>query len=244
VNQEVRVTLRDIEKVLPLKSWWAIIAVLPVVRWLTLAVVNHTRITPNTITISSITLRIFAAGAFTCSDRLALMAGAVFFYCAYVLDCMDGAVARLRQQSSEFGRFLDHVGDLFGGIICLAALGYRQGSLLSPVIAGILVCHLSEYYISYLTSTIIQIRSSHVPGGFWAKGAGAAYIRYRSLFHSRNVKSFFSFPDYEALIFFLFPLAGFPSYAFTVCFMVILVVLMYNIFSTFVTIHTGGTRFP
>src|SRR3990172_8449884 len=97
-----KITFSDVERALPLKSWWAIVAVLPLARRLTVLVVNRTGITPNTITIAAILLRLAAAGAFFLADREWLIVGAIAFYFAYLLDCMDGAVARLRKQSSEF----------------------------------------------------------------------------------------------------------------------------------------------
>lgn len=238
-----KVTLADVERVLPLKSWWAVLAVLPLVRPLTVLVVNRTRITPNAITVTSLVLRVFAALAFFLADRPWLAAGACAFYFAYVLDCMDGAVARLRKQSSEFGRFLDHVGDLVGGVLAVVALALGQHMLFTPLVAGILFCHISEYYISYLTSTVLAERAPDATAPERG-GVFGTYLGLRSFFHSRNYKSFFSFPDYEAATFFVFPLLGMPALGLKVGFCLVLTVTLYTVLSSFTAINCGGKKFP
>ena len=241
----LRVNLADVEAVLPLKSWWAIILVLPLVRRLTLLTVNHTSLTPNAITSVSILLRLLAAGFFLMADQPCLVAGAVAFYLAYLLDCMDGAVARLKRMSSEFGRYLDHLGDLVGGLVTVAALAAGQGMLLEPLVAGLLFVHVAEYYISYLTSTVIKLRAT-LPAGTPEPNSGPLgwLLTWRGFFHERNVKSFFSFPDYEAAIFCLFPLLGKPVLGLQVGFAFAVAVTLYTVLSSFVAILSGGTKFP
>ena len=233
-------TLQDVESVLPLKSWWAMVAVLPVVRFLTLLTVNHTRLTPNSLTVTAILLRVTTALCFCSTDHLWLVAGAIIYYCAYVLDCMDGAVARLRKMSSEFGRFLDHIGDLVGDFLILAVLASTQGLLLTPMVAAMLFMHLSECYINYLAGNLCRggspVRSSSMLFNL--------YNGYRDWWFRRNAKSFVSFPDYTALIFVVFPLCNRPAEGLKIGFSFLLVISLYTIFSTFVSMHTGRKEFP
>ena len=235
-----RFTRQDVESVLPLKSWWAMVAVLPVVRFLTLLTVNHTRLTPNTLTVTAILLRVTTALCFCSTDHRWLVAGAIIYYGAYVLDCMDGAVARLRKMSSEFGRFLDHIGDLVGDFLILVALASAQGLLLTPMIAAMLFMHLSECYINFLAGNLCR-------GGTPARSSLMLfnlYNGYRDWWFKRNSKSFFSFPDYTALIFLVFPLWNRPLEGLRVGFWFLIVICLYTIFSTFVSIHTGRKEFP
>lgn len=241
-----KITITDVDQVLPLKSWWAMVAVLPLVRPLTVLVVNYTRLSPNSITVASLFLRIMAALGFLSATRGGLILGAIAFYFAYLLDCMDGAVARLRRMSSEFGRFLDHVGDLAGGLFAVSALAYGQGMLVTPLILGLLFCHVAEYYISFLTSSVLSGSSiaTRSASAFWSRGLVGCYVRYRLFFHSRNIKSFFSFPDYEALTFLVFPLLGKPVTGLEAGFYVALLVTLHTVLSSFVAIHSGSSRFP
>lgn len=242
-RQTVRVTRDDVERVLPLKSWWAIVFVLPVVRRLTVLAVNHTPITPNAITVLSILLRLGAAAAFLVATRESLIVGALAFYLAYLLDCMDGAVARLKKMTSEFGRYLDHLGDLVGGLVTVMALAAGQGVLFSALVAGLLFVHVAEYYISFLTSTVIRQRPPG-PGPGPGTGVVGLVLGWRRFFHDGNIKSFLSFPDYEALVFCLFPLLGRPLLGLQAGFALAVTVTLYTVFSSFVAIHTHGDRFP
>jgi len=239
-DSRIRSTLKDVEKVLPLKSWWALVGVLPLVRPLTLLVVNYTSITPNMITVSSIVFRLLTAITFATGTQEGYIIGAMAYYIAYLLDCMDGAVARLRKMSSEFGRFLDHVGDLIGDFLILSVLAFTNGMLLTPMVVGMLFMHLAECYINYLAGTICQAatpyRSSFPLFNLFNK--------YRDWWFKRNIKSFFSFPDYTALIFLFFPLCNRPIEGLYTGFLVLLTVCLYTIFSTFLSVHTGRRQFP
>lgn len=237
---KVKCTLSDVEKVLPLKSWWALMMVLPLVRPLTLVVVNYTSITPNVITITSILFRLVTAVAFLAGTREGYVIGAIAYYCAYLLDCMDGAVARLRKMSSEFGRFLDHFGDLAGDILILSALAFSKGMLITPMIIGMLYMHLSECYMSFLAGTICKTATQ--PGSSIA--IFNLYNKYRDWWFKRNIKSFFSFPDYTALIFVVFPLCNRPADGLKAGFFVLITVCLYTILSTFVSMFTGRKQFP
>jgi phosphatidylglycerophosphate synthase len=239
-DSRVRITLLDVERVLPLKSWWALVGVLPLVRPLTLLVVNYTTITPNMITVSSILCRLVTALSFATGTREGYIIGALAYYVAYLLDCMDGAVARLRKMSSEFGRFLDHLGDLAGDFLILSVLAFTQGLLMTPMVAGMLFMHLSECYINYLAGSICRTATPY-------RSTFPLFNRfnnYRDWWFKRNIKSFFSFPDYTALIFLFFPLCNCPAAGLKAGFFVLLVVCLYTIISTFVSVHTGRRQFP
>lgn len=223
-----------------LKTWWALPFILPVSRRLVMLVVNYTQIPPNQITFIAIIFRAITAGAFFNNSREGLIVGAICYYLAYVCDCADGTIARLTGSTSELGRYLDHLADLAGDFLILSILAWTQGMLLTPMIAGMLFMHLAECYISYLSGTIcrsgLPIRSSFALFNW--------YNTYRDWWFKRNIKSFFSFPDYTALIFVLFPLCNRPAEGLKIGFIFLLLISLYTIFSTFVSIHTGRKQFP
>jgi len=104
-------------------SWWTVFLVDPVACRLTLLVANHTSITPNGLTRFSLILGMCSAICFA-SGRLA--AGALLFYVSFMVDCMDGKVARLKGTGTAFGLWLDYVGDRIRVLCCAAGLASGQ----------------------------------------------------------------------------------------------------------------------
>jgi hypothetical protein len=85
-----------------------------------------TRITPNQITLA--TLVVFAAGGALLAlgpGWPALVAAAVVIEVAYVLDCVDGQLARLKGTSSPVGAHLDFLMDELKAFLLVGAVGVR-----------------------------------------------------------------------------------------------------------------------
>lgn len=104
-------------------SWWTVFLVDPVACRLTLLVANHTSVTPNGLTRFSLILGMCSAICFA-SGRLA--AGALLFYVSFMVDCMDGKIARLKGTGTAFGLWLDYVGDRIRVVCCAAGLASGQ----------------------------------------------------------------------------------------------------------------------
>ncbi|MFC6080687.1 CDP-alcohol phosphatidyltransferase family protein [Sphaerisporangium aureirubrum] len=104
-------------------SWWTVFLVDPIACRVTLLVANHTDITPNGLTRLSLVLGMGAAACFA-TGRLAL--GALVFYLSFVVDCMDGKIARLKGTGTPFGLWLDYVGDRIRVVCCACGLAYGQ----------------------------------------------------------------------------------------------------------------------
>ncbi|MFG2648388.1 CDP-alcohol phosphatidyltransferase family protein [Streptomyces sp. NPDC048436] len=103
-------------------AWWTVILVDPVatplVRWTAM----RTRITPNQITWGAFLLGLVSAAFFALGDWQWLVAGAVVYHFSFILDCMDGKVARLTGTGSVFGAWLDFVFDRIRVMACAVAL--------------------------------------------------------------------------------------------------------------------------
>lgn len=229
-------TYKDIESVLPLKTWYASIFVLPIAKILILFFTKKRILTPNQITCIAIFFRIatavmFLKGYFTL--------GAVFYYFAYVFDCVDGALARLTNQSSIFGRYLDHVSDLSGDIIVLIGLAYSTGMLLKPLVLAMVFMHIAESFISYLAGFALNNNNERLDNSVFR-----IFNAYRKWWFDRNFKSFLSFPDYTAFVFIVMPLLGMPKTGLVLGFYLLFVIVSYTIFSIFVSLHTKENRFP
>jgi phosphatidylglycerophosphate synthase len=238
--EKLKVDLAKADAAMSLKTWWALVFIYPLARRLTVLIVNRTSITPNQVTFSAMGLRSVTAFCFWYGSRWAFIVGAVAYYLAYVCDCADGPIARLTKKTSELGRYLDHVADLVGDIVILLVLAYGQGLLPSPMIFGMIFIHVAECYISYLSGFAISNNEKAQPSFFLFERIN----KYRRWWFEKNIKSFFSFPDYAALVFVFFPLLGKPATGLQVGFYFLLLIVFYTIFSTFVSLHTGERRFP
>lgn len=89
-------------------------------------IIAKTKITPNQISVSTIFSSVLVAIFFLFSQRYMQIFGAVIFYLTFVLDSVDGKLARLRGTQSEFGAKLDAICDHFSKLIILLALAYSQ----------------------------------------------------------------------------------------------------------------------
>ena len=122
-----RFTLDDVKSTYKARdAWWTVLLVDPVAsRWV-LPIANRTSITPNQLTVVSFVIGLLSAAAFTRGDHPWLVLGALLFHLSFVIDCMDGKVARLKGTGSAFGMWLDFSFDQYKFWICAAALAYGQ----------------------------------------------------------------------------------------------------------------------
>jgi hypothetical protein len=84
------------------------------------------RITPNQVTFLSLAVFV-AAMAMLALQRghFALVSAALVLELSYVLDCVDGQLARLKQKSSPVGAHLDFLMDELKAFLLVAATGVR-----------------------------------------------------------------------------------------------------------------------
>ncbi|MER7400750.1 CDP-alcohol phosphatidyltransferase family protein [Streptomyces sp. NPDC000151] len=103
-------------------AWWTVLLVDPVATPLVRQTAMRTRITPNQITWGALLLGLVSAACFALGDWRWLIAGAVVYHLSFILDCMDGKVARLTGQGSVFGAWLDYIFDRIRVMACAVAL--------------------------------------------------------------------------------------------------------------------------
>ncbi|MFF7211516.1 CDP-alcohol phosphatidyltransferase family protein [Streptomyces sp. NPDC008238] len=103
-------------------AWWTVFLVDPVATPLVRWTARWTRVTPNQITWGALFLGLGAAACFAMADWKWLIVGAVLYHFSFILDCMDGKLARLTGQGSEFGGWLDYIFDRIRVVCCAAAL--------------------------------------------------------------------------------------------------------------------------
>lgn len=79
---------------------------------------------PTAVTMISILFAVAAAVLFAAGGRPALVAGAVLLYLGFVLDCVDGQLARYTRNFSAWGGWLDTMADRAKEYLVYAGLGF------------------------------------------------------------------------------------------------------------------------
>jgi phosphatidylglycerophosphate synthase len=129
-------------------AWWTVLLVDPLAVRLVRLVAPYRWITPNRLTTAAFAVGVGAAACFWQQSRLWLIAGAVLFHVSFVLDCMDGKVARLTGNGSVFGAWMDYVFDRFRVVACTVGLmggQYARTGRVAYLLVGGLVIFLDMF---------------------------------------------------------------------------------------------------
>lgn len=184
----------------PVDSWWTVLVVDPLcvhlVPWLS----GYRSVTPMRITIAALLVGMAAISAFA-AGQLAL--GALLFEVRFVLDCLDGKLARLRGTSSARGAFLDVASDLVtvGGAYLVLSVVVTQ-DVTGPE-AVLLPLGAAVFFIAVWMHTVAAAhRGGRNPRAATASRSGRArrLERYR-------LKPYPTSVEVETLVLFLAPLA-------------------------------------
>jgi len=82
---------------------------------------SKTRVHPNIISLMTFPVAIFAGYMFAMGR---FVEGALFYWLGYILDDVDGNLARMTNKVSKFGSRLDYFGDVFNTLVMYAGLWY------------------------------------------------------------------------------------------------------------------------
>lgn len=158
----------------PIDSWWTVLFIDPIATRAAPVLARRPSITPTRITAAAHLLAVASALLF--ANGL-ILAGAIVFEIRFVLDCVDGKVARITGSSSRFGRLLDAFGDRVLVTANLAALGWSHAPLTGLVLAG--AYPLSHHLLEVRDATLAEVgrtkRVERTVQGGW----GAAMARRR-----------------------------------------------------------------
>jgi phosphatidylglycerophosphate synthase len=103
-------------------AWWTVLLVDPFAVRLVRLVAPYRWITPNLLSGLAFLLGLGSAWCFAMADRWWLVAGALLFHLSFVVDCMDGKIARLNGTGSMFGAWFDFIFDRVRMVMCAVAL--------------------------------------------------------------------------------------------------------------------------
>jgi phosphatidylglycerophosphate synthase len=107
-------------------AWWTVVLVDPLAGRLVRFAASRTSLTPNQLSVGALVLGLGSAACYWQGTWAWLVAGALIYHVSFVLDCMDGKVARLKGTGTVFGGWLDYVFDRIRVLICTLALVIGQ----------------------------------------------------------------------------------------------------------------------
>jgi phosphatidylglycerophosphate synthase len=107
-------------------AWWTVLLVDPVAVRLVWLVAPYRWITPNRLSFTAFLMGLGAAACFAMGGRGWLIAGALVFHLSFIIDCMDGKIARLKDAGSIIGAWFDLIFDRIRVIACTVALTAGQ----------------------------------------------------------------------------------------------------------------------
>ncbi len=154
------------------------------------------KIHPNVITFFSIFPLFFTVYFWLQHTFWGFFWGAIFWQISWIFDCTDGKVARINSTFSDFGAKFDKYFDKVRKIIALGVMLYGIYFYTTPLIfyislAGVIFHYLQHILVHYL----FKVRAREAPyDKRLFKRVGEIYTAY----------------DEQFLMFFLFPLIGYP----------------------------------
>ncbi|MGH2819330.1 MAG: CDP-alcohol phosphatidyltransferase family protein [Actinomycetota bacterium] len=91
--------------------WWTVLAVDPLAIPLTRFLARTRWLSPDQVSAGCLVLGLLVGPVYLIDGRWGLVAGAILFYLAFLLDCVDGKLARARGTGSARGEILDELAD-------------------------------------------------------------------------------------------------------------------------------------
>ncbi|SFX96109.1 CDP-alcohol phosphatidyltransferase family protein [Streptomyces atratus] len=119
-----KLSLRAVQKLTCKKrdAWWTVVLVDPVATRMLIVMARFNFITPNRVTWAALFVGLGSAGFFLKGDMQSLIIGAALYHLSFILDCIDGKLARLKGNGTVFGGWLDYVFDRIRVLFCALAL--------------------------------------------------------------------------------------------------------------------------
>jgi phosphatidylglycerophosphate synthase len=176
---------------------WTVLAVDPVALPLTRLLARTKALSPNQVTALSLTIALPIGALYATTERWGLVAGGILYYLSFVLDCVDGKLARTLRTSSKRGELLEQMAD--EGRRLSAALGliaylYRSdgGAIIwLPILYGF----LAAYFMA-------------VSGGERKEPRSAVGGRISGALARRRLLPTIGMPDVSAIVYVIGPIAG------------------------------------
>lgn len=119
-----KLSLKAVQKLTCKKrdAWWTVLLVDPIATRLVCVLARWNFVTPNRVTWAALFVGLGSAFFFLQADWVSLCIGAALYHVSFILDCIDGKLARLKGNGTVFGGWLDYVFDRIRVLFCALAL--------------------------------------------------------------------------------------------------------------------------
>ena len=199
--------------------WWTVAAVDPLALPLTRFLLGRSWATPDRVTIASIVLGLPTGAAYATGTRAGLVVGGLLFYGSFLLDCIDGKLARALEVSSPRGKVLDDLGDGARRASASAGLAVHLWSVEGGALFWLAVAYgFMAFYFSLISGDTRGEPRTGL-GGRWSRS-----LARRRLLPTPGA------PDVAALALILGPLTGLVAPAFVVADALLAVAILLTVY--------------
>jgi phosphatidylglycerophosphate synthase len=190
--------------------WWTVIVTDPIAVPLTHFLYKRKWLTPDQVSILAAVLGLFVGPVFALGNRSALIAGALLFQLAFIVDCIDGKLARALGTTSPRGESLDRIGDATrraSASLGLALYLWRSDDVSADSYLVAVIYVVAAYFFIELSggSEVRQeawFKKADTPAAEVEKSGLSGTLARHRLLPTPGM------PDVQALVFVVGPLSG------------------------------------
>ena len=135
-------------------GWWASVFSGQIANVFLIFISDIKWITPNWVTTFSLLTCIIAAAFISVGTALFLIIGGILVQLVFILDCLDGQLARYREQSSNFGAWYDRVTDRIKDFLIYFSIAfghyriYEDWKIWPLGMTSLFFVYLFDYYVN------------------------------------------------------------------------------------------------
>lgn len=221
-------------------AWWTTIIVDQIAIPLTYLIANFTRLSANQITLISKLLGFSSFYFFYQGTPKDLLIGALMFELSFILDCVDGKLARVTKTTSPTGAYLDYVSDRLVNLTC--TVGLMLGIYFKSKNPEILILgSVFLVLITYMRMFNFHFRIIFNRARLTFKKSRSRYkfpllnliFKIRDYFHGKRIQIMPSTVEVETIVFFIAPLLNFVNMGFIIGIVLSLILLILQLLLRF-----------
>ena len=177
--------------------FWTVLAVDPVAFPIVRLLARKRWLSPDQVTMVSFVLGLATGPLYGIGERWSLAVGAVVYYLSFVLDCVDGKLARLTGNSTERGKALDALAD-----------SARRASAILGIIWFLIYdgdTSAAELFLAALFA-VLSFYFMEISGAEKQEPKAGALGKWNSMLAKRRLLPTPGMPDVSAIVYFFGPL--------------------------------------